>query len=283
MPTTALVPPAAWAQAAPAAPVPQPEIDDRARWRRRRAEALHHVRGGDEMQGRVVEREGGAFAGAIEAAGHRVAAFDVGRRQRAQGARHLNRAQVCEIPCLGLGVPRGKKIRYHFCGHRLDVRARRRGKASSKLVDALTMTTTEGYLRMRTPTTVLAILLTLAAAAPRLHAQSPHVASQAALDAAIQQHLDQTGAQREAVLRVLDRDEVKAVAGRAGIDLTTAATAVASMQGEQLAAAAAQAAQVEQALAGGQSKVVISTTDDHHQPFGPHLACCRLLIDTLNS
>ena len=113
---------------------------------------------------------------------------------------------------------------------------------------------------MRTPTTVLAILLTLAAAAPRLHAQSTHVASQAALDAAIQQHLDDTTAQRDAVLRVLTRDEVKAVAGRVGIDLTTASTAVAAMQGQELAAAAAQAQQVDKALAGGASTVVISTT-----------------------
>jgi ferritin-like metal-binding protein YciE len=113
---------------------------------------------------------------------------------------------------------------------------------------------------MRTPTTVLAILLTLAAAAPRLHAQSPHVASQEALDAAIRQHVDETAAQRAAVLRVLDRDEVKAVAGRVGIDLTTSATAVATMSGQELAAAAAQAQQVEQALAGGQSRVIISTT-----------------------
>jgi hypothetical protein len=113
---------------------------------------------------------------------------------------------------------------------------------------------------MRTPTTVLAILLTLAAAAPSLHAQSPHVASQAALDAAIQQHVDHTAAQRAAVLRVLDRDEVKSVAGRVGIDLTTASTAVATMQGQELSAAASQAQQVEQALAGGQSKLVISTT-----------------------
>jgi len=113
---------------------------------------------------------------------------------------------------------------------------------------------------MRTPTTVLAILLTLAAAAPRLHAQSTHVASQAALDAAIQQHLDDTTAQRAAVLRVLDRDEVKTVAGRVGIDLTTAATAVSSLSGDDLKAAASQAQQVEQALAGGASTVVISTT-----------------------
>ena len=94
---------------------------------------------------------------------------------------------------------------------------------------------------MRTPTTVLAILLTLAAAAPRLHAQTTHVASQAVLDAAIQQHVDDTAAQRAAVLRVLDRDEVKTVAGRVGIDLTTAATAVTTMHGQDLAAAAAQA------------------------------------------
>jgi ferritin-like metal-binding protein YciE len=113
---------------------------------------------------------------------------------------------------------------------------------------------------MRTPTTVLAILLTLAAAAPRVHAQSTHVASQAALDAAIQQHLDDTTAQREAVLRVLTRDEVKAVAGRVGIDLTTAATAVSSLSGDDLKAAASQAQQIEQALAGGASTVVISTT-----------------------
>ena len=113
---------------------------------------------------------------------------------------------------------------------------------------------------MRTPTTVLAILLTLAAAAPGLHAQSNHVASQAALDAAIQQHVDSTAAQRDAVLRVLDREEVKAVAGRVGIDLTTAATAVSTMQGRELAAAATQAQQVEQALAGGASTIVISTT-----------------------
>ena len=113
---------------------------------------------------------------------------------------------------------------------------------------------------MRTPTTVLAILLTLAAAAPLLHAQSTHVAPQAVLDAAIQLHVDDTAAKRAAVLRVLDRDEVKKVAGRVGIDLTTASTAVAAMQGQELAAAAAQAQQVDKALAGGASTVVISTT-----------------------
>ncbi len=113
---------------------------------------------------------------------------------------------------------------------------------------------------MRTSTSVLAIALTLIAAVPNVYAQAPHVASQAALDAAIQQHLDQTATQRDAVLRVLNRQEVKDVAGRVGIDLRTATSAVAQLDGADLASAAAQAQQVDQALAGGQSKVVISTT-----------------------
>jgi hypothetical protein len=113
---------------------------------------------------------------------------------------------------------------------------------------------------MRTSISVLAIALTLIAAMPRLHAQSPHLVSQAALDAAVQQHLDQAATQRDAVLRVLNRHEVKAVAGRMGIDLRTAASAVAHLDGADLASAANQAQQVDQALAGGQSKVVISTT-----------------------
>jgi hypothetical protein len=113
---------------------------------------------------------------------------------------------------------------------------------------------------MRKATTLLGILLTLAATSPRLHAQSPHVASEAVLDAAIQQKVDDTAAQRAALLRVLERNEVKTVAGRVGLDLTTASTAVTAMQGQELAAAAAQAQQVEQALAGGASSITISTT-----------------------
>jgi hypothetical protein len=96
-------------------------------------------------------------------------------------------------------------------------------------------------------------------AVPRLGAQS-HAAPQAALDAAVQQHVASGTADREAVLRVLDHSEVKAVADRVGIDLRRATSAVAMLQGEELARVAAQAQQVENALSGGQSRVVISTT-----------------------
>ena len=111
---------------------------------------------------------------------------------------------------------------------------------------------------MSKPTSILAILLMVVTLTPRAQAQS--VASQALLDAAVQQHVAATEANRAAVLRVLDHPDVKAVAGRVGVDLRTAADAVSTLDGQDLQTLTAQANQVEQALAGGQSRVVISTT-----------------------
>ena len=113
---------------------------------------------------------------------------------------------------------------------------------------------------MRLSVSLFAILLIATAAAPRLQAQTAHAAPQSALDAAVQQHVDTTSADREAVLRVLGHSEVKGVAERAGIDLRRATGAVSTLQGDELARVAAQARRVEGALAGGASTVVISTT-----------------------
>jgi hypothetical protein len=107
---------------------------------------------------------------------------------------------------------------------------------------------------------VLAVLFTLVIALPSANAQSAHAAPQSALDAAVQQHVSTAAADREMIQKLLDRDEVKEVAGKAGLDLRRAAGAVATLDGQQLADAAAQARQVEQALAGGQSRITISTT-----------------------
>jgi hypothetical protein len=112
---------------------------------------------------------------------------------------------------------------------------------------------------MRKSTSILAILLVAVTLVPRAHAQSS-VASQTVLDAAVQQHVATTDADRAAVLRVLEHPDVKAVAGRVGVDLRTAADAVSMLDGEELRTLTAQASQVEEALAGGQSRVVISTT-----------------------
>jgi hypothetical protein len=112
---------------------------------------------------------------------------------------------------------------------------------------------------MRTSVLTLAALVTLAAAAPRVEAQT-HTAPQAAIDAALQQHVNTSATDREMVLRLLERDEVKKVAGDAGLDLRRAASAVATLGAEDVAAVAAQARQVERSLAGGQSTITISTT-----------------------
>ncbi len=94
----------------------------------------------------------------------------------------------------------------------------------------------------------------------RVDAQETHTASQAALDAALQQHVSTSTADRDTVLRFLAREEVKKVAGEASLDLRRAASAVATLDGEELASLAFQARQVEQSLAGGQSSITISTT-----------------------
>ena len=117
---------------------------------------------------------------------------------------------------------------------------------------------------MRLFVLVLVTVVSLGAANRALAAdgQAPaaHAAPTAALDAALQQHTTAASADRDAVLRVLDRAQVKEVAGRIGVDLRQAKSAVATMDAQQLAQVSAQAKAVDQALAGGASSVVISTT-----------------------
>ena len=113
---------------------------------------------------------------------------------------------------------------------------------------------------MRKFAAVLVVMFCVGLAAPRVFAQDSHAAPQSAIDAALQQHVTATDADREAVLRLLERAEIKAVAGDTGIDLRKATDAVATMSPRELADVAAQARQVDQALAGGQSRITISTT-----------------------
>ena len=112
---------------------------------------------------------------------------------------------------------------------------------------------------MRRYASAVAIVLSLFTAVPPVSAQS-HTAPQSSIDAALQAHVAATGADREAVLRLLEREEVQSVAGQAGIDLRRATDAVKTMSAADLERVASQAKQVETALAGGQSKIVISST-----------------------
>jgi hypothetical protein len=113
---------------------------------------------------------------------------------------------------------------------------------------------------MRTSVSILAVLFTLVAATPRADAQETHAAPQAALDAALQQHVSKSTTDRDAVVRLLEREEVRQIAAQAGLDLRRAQTAVATLEGAELAQLATQARQAEQSLTGGASTVTISTT-----------------------
>ena len=111
---------------------------------------------------------------------------------------------------------------------------------------------------MRTSVVTFVIALSLFAVAPA-HAQG-HAAPQSALDAALERHVSSAVADRQDVLRVLGNPQVKALAQQMGLDVQDASRAVATLDSQELSRIATQARQVDQALAGGQSKVTISTT-----------------------
>jgi len=106
---------------------------------------------------------------------------------------------------------------------------------------------------------VLATCLALLIMAPAVRAQD-HVIGRAALDKAVQQRVNQEQADREAVLSLLQRQDVREIAAKAGLSIEKAQTAVTMLHGKDLQQAAQQARQVQDNLAGGASTVVISTT-----------------------
>ncbi len=114
---------------------------------------------------------------------------------------------------------------------------------------------------MRMIASLLVVVFVVVAVVPPVNAQSSsHTAPMSALESAVQEHVASGAADREAVQRLLARPEVQAIAGEVGIDLWRVESAVGTLEGSQLAEVAAQARQSEHALAGGQSRISISTT-----------------------
>lgn len=105
----------------------------------------------------------------------------------------------------------------------------------------------------------LAVCLAVLIMAPSVSAQS-HVINKSMLDKAVQQRVGQEQADRDAIVALLHRAEVRDVASRAGLSLDKAEAAVSTLKGDQLAQVASQARQVQNDLAGGASTIVISTT-----------------------
>jgi hypothetical protein len=95
--------------------------------------------------------------------------------------------------------------------------------------------------------------------APAAGAQD-HVVGRSALDKAVQQRVNQQQADREAILSLLHRSEVREIAAKAGLSLDKARAGVSMLDGTDLQEAAQQARQAQNDLAGGASTIVISTT-----------------------
>jgi hypothetical protein len=104
----------------------------------------------------------------------------------------------------------------------------------------------------------LAVCLAILMMAPAAAAQE-HVIGKSALDQAVQRRVSQERADREVILSLLQRQDVQDIAGKAGLSIDTAQTAVSMLQGRDLEQVAQQARVAQDNLAGG-GNVTVSTT-----------------------
>lgn len=102
--------------------------------------------------------------------------------------------------------------------------------------------------------------LLLLAALFALPASAQHIVDPAALQHVLTEPERIDAANRQAVLRALERDDVRDLASRFGVDVKDAASAVQTLHGEELAELAAPAQALADAQAGGQTTIVISLT-----------------------
>jgi hypothetical protein len=105
----------------------------------------------------------------------------------------------------------------------------------------------------------LAVILAVLLVAPAAQAQT-HVVGKAALVQAVQERVSEDRADRDAILALLARSEVRQIAAQSGLSLEKAQAAVSTLQGQDLKDIASQARQVNDDLVGGASTVTISTT-----------------------
>ena len=87
-----------------------------------------------------------------------------------------------------------------------------------------------------------------------------HVVGAMELQAGIDHQADRADADRQAIESMLERPDVRQIAGAAGLDLARAKAAAAVLSGPELERLAEQARAVELGLVGGDSTVVISST-----------------------
>jgi hypothetical protein len=109
---------------------------------------------------------------------------------------------------------------------------------------------------MRTAATLFALLVFVTPA----FAGQQHVVDQQILDDAVAERVRQTTEDRDAIQRVLQDERVRKIAANMGVDVERAGAAAATLDDSDMAVIAAQARAANDALAGGQSNITISTT-----------------------
>jgi hypothetical protein len=87
-----------------------------------------------------------------------------------------------------------------------------------------------------------------------------HVVGVNEIQARIDQQLGQADADRQEIQAMLQRDDVRRIAGSVGLDLERAGAAAMVLSGPELEDLAARAREVNSNLAGGDEKIVISAT-----------------------
>lgn len=109
---------------------------------------------------------------------------------------------------------------------------------------------------------IFAMVLIAAGAAGASTAGEPqrHVVGENEIQARIDQQINQADLDRQSIQVLLQRTDVRQIAGSASLDLERASAAAAVLSGPALAKLAAQARVVNAGLAGGDGTIVISAT-----------------------
>jgi hypothetical protein len=110
-------------------------------------------------------------------------------------------------------------------------------------------------------TLVATLLIPLLLVSSMAFAQQATIVNSATMSQALAGNAEAERQQRELVMRVLDREDARAMAARLGLHHADASSAVATLSGVELGTLARHAAGVEAAsLAGGANTIVISVT-----------------------
>jgi hypothetical protein len=107
---------------------------------------------------------------------------------------------------------------------------------------------------------VAAVFIIVAAGVSQAAEPQRHVVGENEIQATIDHQAGQADADRQTIQLLLQREDVKKIAGSAGLDVERASAAAAVLSGPSLEKLASQAREINADLAGGSNSVVISVT-----------------------